>query len=141
MNVQDELLRVFTDFQNSLGKYKEQLIKNPILSKLTVNQIHYLETINFLESPMVSEISETLKVSKASATVAINKLINLGYVKKFNSDKDKRVFFVELTPEGRDIVKLKDVIFRDFIQDIISRLDMKEVEYFIEIFNKINNGL
>lgn len=141
MKTEDELLELLIHFQNGLSKYRDHLIKHPKLNKLTVNQIQYLEAINLLKSSMISEVAKTLDVSKASATVAINKLITLGFVRKYNSTEDKRVHYVQLTPKGMEIVNSKNIILKKSMEDIMIKLDSDEIETFVNILKKINRDV
>ena len=48
----------------------------------------------------MSELSRMLLVSNGNATTVVDRLENDGFVRRTQSDADKRTVFVELTPEG-----------------------------------------
>ena len=78
------------------------------IMNLTVSQLQYLETIAALERATVTTIAEELQVTKPSATAAVSRLIELGYVRKLPSSRDGRVHFLELTEAGKQLAFLKN---------------------------------
>jgi DNA-binding MarR family transcriptional regulator len=99
--------------------------------------LYYIELIDKNEGISVSQISKTLDVKKSTVSIAINQLINLGIVTKIQSDTDKRFYFLQLTPKGKDIMKLHKQIHEDTIKKILKILNPEEVESFIKLVNKI----
>ena len=77
------------------------------IMNLTVSQLQYLETIASLERATVTAIAEELQVTKPSATAAVSRLIELGYISSTPSMRDGRVHFLELTEAGKQLAFLK----------------------------------
>jgi DNA-binding MarR family transcriptional regulator len=93
------------------------------IMNLTVSQLQYLDAIAELEQATVTSISERLHVTKPSATAAVSRLIELGYVRKLPSSRDGRVHILELNEAGGQLALLKEQATRDyrtFIESVLS---------------------
>jgi len=107
------------------------------LSKLTINQFHYIDAINNLGEPTFTELAAELAVTKASVTAGINKLIAMGYVIKTQSSEDKRVFHVGLTEAGGQLVQAKYQALAEYGEFITGALSENEARQFEEILTKL----
>ncbi|WP_105614983.1 MarR family winged helix-turn-helix transcriptional regulator [Vallitalea okinawensis] len=119
-----------------LTKRANELLDVDDLSKLSVNHSDYLEVIRMKEKPTLSEIAVELGYSKPSVTTMVNKLISQGFVKKVQSDDDKRVFYVVLTDLGKELLDIQLNIYYDFANDLKQVLDEKEIEMLVRLLSK-----
>jgi DNA-binding MarR family transcriptional regulator len=108
-------------------------------SKLTVHQLQYLDAINDLENPTITELANQLHITKASVTVGVNKLIKMGFVSKTQSKDDKRVFRVSLKESGRQFAAAKYQALQDYGKFIKSALSKEEAKQFESILTKLVN--
>jgi DNA-binding MarR family transcriptional regulator len=99
-------------------------------SKLTVHQLQYLDAINDLENPTITELAKKLRITKASVTVGVNKLVKMGFVSKVRSKEDQRVFHVSLKESGRRFATAKDQALQDYVKFIRSALSKEEARQF-----------
>ena len=136
MNQELELVESMDKLSGLMRKFQTQL-RSGDLKEYTLRQLYYIELIDKNEGISVSQISKTLDVKKSTVSIAINQLINLGIVTKIQSDTDKRFYFLQLTPKGKDIMKMHKQIHEDTIKKILKILNPEEVESFIELVNKI----
>lgn len=103
---------------------------------MTLNHLFYLEAIASLVEPTLSELADTLKVSKPSVTTMVNKLIKEGIVIKLQSSHDKRIFTVSLTQLGKDIVNLELESFFEVMKELEENLSLVELEQFHALLAK-----
>lgn len=136
MNQELELVESMDKLSGLMRKFQTQL-RSGDLKEYTLRQLYYIELIDKNEGISVSQISKALDVKKSTVSIAINQLINLGIVTKIQSDTDKRFYFLQLTPKGKDIMKLHKQIHEDTIKKILKILNPEEVESFIKLVNKI----
>jgi DNA-binding MarR family transcriptional regulator len=136
MNQELELVESMDKLSGLMRKFQTQL-RSGDLKEYTLRQLYYIELIDKNEGISVSEISKALDVKKSTVSIAINQLINLGIVTKIQSDTDKRFYFLQLTPKGKDIMKMHKQIHEDTIKKILKILNPEEVESFIKLVNKI----
>ena len=64
---------------------------------LTTTEVYCVEIIHNLEKPTIQEFANFIGISSPNATYKVNSLIKKGYVKKVQSDKDKREFYLDVT--------------------------------------------
>ena len=107
------------------------------MSKLQVNQLHYLKVIDSTFEMTFGKFAEMLAVTKPSVTEIVNKLIKLNVVEKSRCERDKRIFYIKLTEKGRNIVRLPFLAEQKVVDIIIDTLNDDEIDTFIEIVNKL----
>lgn len=134
------LKKIFEDIYFYLD---EELTKRTVerfhvedLSKISMSHLEYLEVIRKKGRPTLGEIALELDFTKPSVTIMVNKLIKQGLVKKVQSEDDKRVFYVELTDLGKELIEIQVDIYRKFASDLERALEDKEVEILSELLNK-----
>ena len=64
---------------------------------LTTTEVYCVEIIHNLGTPTIQEFANYIGISSPNATYKVNSLIKKGYVKKVQSDKDKREFYLDVT--------------------------------------------
>lgn len=104
---------------------------------LTLSQLQYLEAIYTLGEPTLTEIADKLAFTKASVTIAVNKLAKLNYLVKTRSDDDKRVFHVSLTEKGAALMKAKVQALQNYGSFIRSTLSQGEAEQLEQTLSKL----
>ncbi len=133
------LLEFINTLDLSLKQQQKEAGSTLGFSKLTVHQLQYLDAINDLENPTITEIAKRLHITKASVTVGVNKLIKMGFVSKTQSKEDKRVFHVSLKESGKQFAAAKNQALQDYGKFIRSALSKEEVKQFEAILTKLVN--
>ncbi len=106
---------------------------------LTSTQISYLETIQEIENPNITELAKALGLKKPSVTVVIDRLIQKGCVYKTHSDDDRRSSHLHLTDIGKQINQRHEFA-HDYLVNLISKkLENHELAKLNELLNKIIN--
>ncbi len=133
--------KILLEFINTLDLSLKQQQKDAGstlgFSKLTVHQLQYLDAISDLENPTITELAKKLHITKASVTVGVNKLIEMGFVSKTQSKADKRVFYVSLKESGRRFAAAKNQALQDYGKFIKSALSKEEAKQFETILTKL----
>ena len=103
-----ELNNILVEAFHNILRYEEETLKRNSRIPLTINEMHMIECIGNGDggSKTISNVAQSLKITKPSVTVAVNKLVKKGYVNKTNCTKDGRVINVSLTREGEKIRRL-----------------------------------
>jgi DNA-binding MarR family transcriptional regulator len=99
--------------------------------KLTVSQLRYLETIGSMRSATISGLAQSMGLSKPSVSVAIDKLVSLGFVLKQPSPDDARSVSIKLTKVGGRLFSAKFQalqVYGEFVQNSLSRKEALEFE-------------
>lgn len=104
---------------------------------LTSTQLNYLETINELDNPNLTELSVVLGLKKPSVTVVIERLITKGCIYKTQSDADRRTTHIHLTEVGKQINQRHDFA-HEYMSGLIARsLSADEQQEFVRLLNKV----
>ncbi len=106
-------------------------------SRLTISQLQYIDAIGALGKPAISEVARRLNITKASVTAGVNKLVEMGYIVKTQSDEDKRVFHVSLTEAGQELVRAKYQALKAYGEFIGAALSGEEAAQFQAILTKL----
>lgn len=120
-----------------MGELESQAFESEGFSEVTMRQMLYLETIDFLGTPTFSELAEHLRVTPPSVSGIIKRLIHLGYVQKQQSADDGRVYFLSLTEKGLRFNDLHDEVHKILAQRIIQNLSEGEIAELAELLSKI----
>lgn len=105
----DEILLILKEFSNVLHEFNSKTFKfiDEKLNKTGLVRTHFVilhELIDGKELSM-SDLSEILHVTKPNITVLIDKLVKLHYVERVTSSRDRRIFLIRLTDEGKSFFK------------------------------------
>jgi DNA-binding MarR family transcriptional regulator len=134
----ENILLEFVDIlDQSLKKFQREAGDGSGFARLTIHQLNYMDVINSLGEPTITEIAEKLRISKASVTIGINKLIRLGYVKKQQSTIDRRVFHIRLTEPAQGLIRASFQALHDYGEFVRAALSEEEVQQFQVILAKI----
>lgn len=94
------------------------------------------------EGPMaMGEVAHNLGVSLAGATGLIDRLVHADMVRRYRSDADRRVVWVDLNDHGRaEYERLKAERARYFDR-VFASLDDERVTQLLDILQRIDKGL
>jgi len=119
-------LRLFTN----IAKIYRTMVKvlNKRFSELGLNYFDFL-VLRALEERGVSmsEIAKRYYVTQATVTSTVDKLERMGLVKRNREEFDRRIVTVNLTEEGRIILKDLSKIVYDFMDKAVEGVDYESV--------------
>jgi len=134
MDTNVKLMTVFgklsSTFMNILGKNLEDL-------GLAGSSYLILSHLNQVGRAKTQQIGEVAVITSGTITHMVNKLVKKGYVNKIQDDEDKRVFWVEITSQGRFVfnrvheehIKFLDLLLEDFDEEEKNML-IVQLKYF-----------
>jgi DNA-binding MarR family transcriptional regulator len=131
------LIQFINTLDGSLKKVQRDAGSSTGVSKLTISQFQYIDAIDGLGYPTITDIANRLNITKASVTTGINRLVALGYVVKTQSEEDKRVFHVSLSEAGGGLVQAKYQALKEYEEFILSALSEEETRQFEGILAKL----
>lgn len=120
----------------------EELAREQLnIKELTTAQMHYLEIINEMSNPNITELATEMRLTKPTVTVALDKLILKGYVAKVQSDEDRRSSHLHLTKKGMQINQMHERAHSQFVELMLETLDTKELEELTVLLEKLTKAL
>lgn len=124
------LNQLISETFNEILKVEERSVKLAADDKLSLTEVHTLEAVGVDGGKSMTEVAAKLKITVGTLTISINRLVNKGYVERFRTQEDRRVVKVQLTPEGKNIVKVHDRFHERMVYAMMDRLKDSEIEIF-----------
>ncbi len=126
------------NYFHMLGESKED---DKIKHELTMPQFHMLMTIRETQPINLKELSDKLGVSASSASLMLDKLVEMGLVIREQSEEDRREIEIRLSNMAEDIlVHHEKKILRGF-SALLEELGDDTVEQWVEVYRKIREHL
>ncbi|MDL2252595.1 MarR family transcriptional regulator [Ruminococcaceae bacterium OttesenSCG-928-I18] len=90
----------------------------------------YLNLIAYRKECTVSYLSKVLHVSMPAVTAKVNELQRQGYVQKTRSEKDKRVYYLQLSSTLSRDFRVYDEPYTRAVQKVKQRYSKAEIDTF-----------
>lgn len=136
-----------TVFNNIYEKFKINFYKHIFNgfeqsdTALTALESFYVEVIYVLQRPTINELANFLNMSQPNVAYKIGCLVKKGYIKKIQSQIDKREFYLEVTEKFYEYYNIKN----EYVKLVLSRLKYKfsenDIKQFENMLNVINEEL
>ncbi|MBX5466941.1 MAG: MarR family transcriptional regulator [Firmicutes bacterium] len=119
----------------------QQFRQRPTGDHLTVAQFLVVRKL-YTHGPMaMGELAESLGVSFAAATGIVDRLSQAGLVHRRRSDVDRRVVWVELSPEGHAKMAEMRQARRHLLEAMMQPLDDDELHELVRLLGKVVEGV
>ncbi|HEX8997045.1 MAG TPA: MarR family transcriptional regulator [Ktedonobacterales bacterium] len=100
-----EPVRVALETQHALTHAMQRIgISQWAHLDLSMGQLKALMTLASSDAMNVSELAERLAVSKPTASILVDRLVQLGYIERTEDSEDRRRTLATPTPKGSEIV-------------------------------------
>ncbi|WP_169082686.1 MarR family winged helix-turn-helix transcriptional regulator [Paenibacillus sp. PL91] len=99
-------------------------------------------TILSLAGPQkASALAEQLLITSGGVTGIADRLIELGYVKRERSEKDRRVVMLDITESGLEIVKLIETVRLKIMHRLFDGMSIANMEQGLHIFEHMSKNM
>lgn len=137
----NKILLVLSRLSHSMAEMEELARENFNLNELTAVQMHYLEVISELGNPNVTELATEMNLTKPTVTVALDRLMQKGYVSKVQSDEDRRSSHLHLTHKGMQINQMHEHAHTKFAELMEEALEPEELDQLTILLEKLTQKL
>ena len=110
-------------------------------ASLTTVETFCMETIMALGKPTINEFASFLCISSPNAAYKVASLIKKGYVRKVQSEKDKREFHLEVTQKYLDYYNISASYMVEVMDRISARFSPEDCEKLKEMLHVIGEEL
>lgn len=141
MTVTSDFARLIGALSRQVGELQDQAGEAGGFSDLTIRQVIYLEQIEHLGNPTPTELARALRISKPSVSIAIEKLAEAGYLRKVQSDADRRSFHLHLTEKACQAAQAHQRVHEQIAHFLARSLDESELEALGRLLTKLLNQL
>ena len=132
-----ELSELIEKIEQQIMQVKMNELEKINCANVNLSLYQYIYTIGNLDNPVFSDLAETLNVSKPAITASVNKLIEQGIAAKRQSNEDKRLYYLNLTPKGQEIFNICKMANQKVEDQIKDKLTKEEWELFVKLLTKI----
>ena len=110
-------------------------------ASLTTVETFCMEIIYALKNPTVNEFARVTNISSPNAAYKVNNLIKKGYLKKVQSQTDKREYHLEVTQKYLDYYNISYNYMDVVMNRIKERLEPEELKTMIKILRIMDEEL
>lgn len=96
-----------------------------------------LHSIDHGNPVMVSQLSQKLEISHAASTQMVNSLVKHGWVFRTHDKEDRRIVWIDLTEQGKDVLKEIFVESTTFMEGMIEYLGDEDFNHLDRILDKV----
>lgn len=100
---------------------------------LTTVETFCMEIIHALDKPTVSQFAKFASLSSANAADKINNLIKKGYLRKIQSEEDRRRFYLEPTEKYKNYYDLST----SYVDSVVDKIQDRFTEDELKVMYKI----
>ena len=121
-------------YQHFFGQWKECEVS------LTTVETFCMEIIYNLGTPTVNEFAKMANISSANAAYKINNLVKKGYLRKVQSEEDRREFHLEVTDRYKDYCAINQDYLMEVmrrVKDKLSEEELKEFERYLTLMSDL----
>lgn len=103
---------------------------------LTTIETFCIEIIYAMDHPTVGEFASFIRISSPNAAYKINSLVKKGYLRKVQSENDKREYRLEVTEKYLDYYNLSTsymTVVMDRVKEHFGKEELKMLEHILEV--------
>jgi len=130
----DELVRLIPYLIRGMLRKQTNLLSN---GALTVPQYLTLGLINTYTSLKMKQVAKELNISLPAATGMVERLYQVGLIKREHSTLDRRVIRITLTPKGVRTLDSLRKKRKKAIEEVFSGLSAGERDSYLKILRKV----
>ena len=128
--LQDNFFFLFDKFKLEFFRRIFELVREREGS-LSAMEAFSIEIIHALNEPTIGRFAEFLNISQSNATYKVNNLIKKGYLKKQNSDTDRREYHLVLSEKYYNYTD----IMRSYVKTVLGRIEESFSKEELELFS------
>lgn len=138
--LQESFNNVYTKFKLHFYQKVFEKIQNREMSLTTV-ETFCMEIIYAMKNPTINEFAKIANLSSPNAAYKINNLVKKGYVKKVQSQEDKREYHLEVTEKYLNYYNISYNYLETVMQRIEERFTPEEVSTLTRMLEIIDKEL
>ena len=139
MNNKSAVLETVEIISQLMGELESKAFEQEGFSDITMNQMHYLETIPKLGNPTSGDLADSLGVTRPSVSAIVKKLVDTGYLTKTKSKIDGRVYYLYLTDKGLRFNELHSEVHQILARRITESLNNDEIKDLAGLLGKLTH--
>lgn len=138
--IEEAFIQVYTKFKLHFYKSLFEKIQQRETSLTTV-ETYCIEIIHAMGTPTIGEFASFIQISSPNAAYKVNSLIKKGYVRKMQSEDDKREYHLEVTDKYYDYYNMNAMYVKKVTERMRERFTKEELEVLEKILMVMQSEL
>ncbi len=139
MSKSKELINeLLVDVFNNILSIEEDILEQRGV-KLSMKEVHILETVRNTSEPTMSAISKKLRITMGTLTASIDRLVRKKFVHRTQEESDRRKVLIALTEPAYEVLKIHDEFHSEMIEAIFADMKIDEDEILLKSLENISN--
>ena len=126
-------------WHQSTKRINSLLINEP---DFNISDYYYLTAIYNMERPNFGDVADALNLTKPAVSALIKRLIRHELIQKIQSPQDKRVFYLEITEKGKQMVEGDAQLFsrlESIISSTVTSDQLQALDCLLEVVSSLLN--
>ena len=132
-NIQ-KLANIFPQIQRFFHNVSIEVSKT---GAFTIAQFRVLSLLDHYGKMTINELKTQLNIAQSSASGLVDRLEQLGLIKRRAGEKDKRITELSLTFKAKRILQKKHKSMDDVYRNILEQMNNKDQKIFVESFENL----
>ena len=133
---------ILVNLYNLVLKLEEDAIrKDSSHNNVSIKEVHTLVAIGTGRPKTMTHVANILGINVSTLTIAINRLVKKGYVKRLRDEKDRRIVKVGLTEDGISAVRAHEEFHTSMISEAVAGMPPDELKQFVSSIDNIQRFL
>ncbi len=138
--IEEAFIKVYTKFKLHFYKSLFEKIQQRETSLTTV-ETYCIEIIHAMGTPTIGEFASFIQISSPNAAYKVNSLIKKGYVRKVQSEDDKREYHLEVTDKYYEYYNMNAVYVKKVTERMRERFTKEELEVLDKVLMVMSSEL
>lgn len=134
------LVSLISNIHTAASDFLEEKLKEYGLPNMVSSHGFILYRLSLAERLTMGELAQLVNRDKSTVTVLIRKLEAAGFVEREVSEKDSRVVYIKLTPQGREYNDKTKDISRQLIERCYQGFSPEERQTTFALLKRIFNN-
>ena len=127
LQVEQSLLSTVVQVMDQMHRTEQRILARGFFKNVSVTEMHTLQAIGPYEKPTMSETAAALQITVGTLTVAVDRLVRKGYIKRLRDRDDRRVVRIHLTKKGKLACRLFSRYQKDLLHDVLRQHESSEI--------------
>ena len=126
---------------NEAMAIQELYLKKSRFKELSMSETHVIDAVDKSEFPSMTNVAKILYITVGTLTTAVKKIIEKGFLIKEKSDQDHRIYYLRLTDQGREALKVHEQFHQELDSIYTHHIPKERVEWVFSTLNEIYKDL
>jgi DNA-binding MarR family transcriptional regulator len=131
------IVEAYTSAMNEVYRRINNIMNEKVHKELTTDQFATLRFLYQNEPSMSSDIAHEFAIGKSAVTAQVNRLFERGLINRERDQKDRRIVYLTLTEEGKELTEQGTSKLYEVLGEILSNFEQEEITFFINKLEKL----